>query len=827
MAEIDPQIIADFNASLAAGTMTMSTYNSSIGVMSLQAKRAAEKSAIFAQSLDRAAINYEGVIKQASRLKQSLEEDVRSLRRHAVDSQDLADKINELKDSVTRDISNGDLRKSVANQIDSLNRSAGASEYFSKILQQSSPTFAALGSGIGKLASDYQSHGKGVGLATTVFETAISAGGAAAKGLSGPVGAAGSALMMLPHPVAKIVGGLGILAGGLLQGAAALSEVAKKALPFLKQELEANIASFQSLSSSGALFGDGLTGMIKAAGEAGLTVTQFDSVVKTNSDSLAQSGLGITEASKKMGAALKAGGDPMKKELLNLGFSIEAQAGLVADTMARMRQTGGPLQASNAEVAEQTKKYADNLRLISSITGEDAKAKYKAAQDSANELAFQQKLAGMDEIQRSNIIDSMANMDAATKKAVMETIIFEKAVTTESAGLMAQFPAFAQQVNESAAAIADGTASAKKQQDINAATQAEIAKQAQAATGLAQAAFLGVGGAADSLGKALSALNVANSRQTKEATEAARAELEKQKQTEDQRTSAMNDVIIATQMMALEIQSAILDSGVMTGFAKTVDTVTRELLGVIKAFRDEFNKDGTATTNRSLPGSLASRGGALTSGNIARDLQGPQQEIEKFGAMPARAKTPTELLKENGLTTRDVVGVKGNVITLKDGRRIDTTKGGFVNEQGEAVAPTAPTTQTPTPPEGQTPGTAPVVPTTPGTPRSEVPASPGQNRTARGRIRESLGAQIPAGPTITEEQRAATTQRTAALGTEAPGDLEAVKADAQTSVQQTEKSVKIMEHIAQLMQAQVELAESNQRTMEQIERHTQQTAVSM
>jgi hypothetical protein len=825
MAEIDPKIIDEFNASLAAGTMTQNTYNSSMGVMALQAKKAAEKSAIFAQSLDRATVNNEGVIKQATKLKQSLEEDIKSLRRHAVDSQDLADKINELKNSVARDINNPALAKSVANQIDSLNRSAGASESFSKILQAVGPTFAALGSGIGKLASDYQSHGKGIGLATTVFETAVSAGGAAAKGLSGPVSAAGSALMGLPHPVAKVVGGLGILAGGLLQGAAALSEVAKKALPFLKQELEANIASFQSLSSSGALFGDGLTGMIKAAGEAGLTVTQFDGVVKTNSESLAQSGLGITDASKKMGAALKAGGDPMKKELLNLGFSIEAQAGLVADTMARMRQTGGPLQASNAEVAEQTKKYADNLRLISSITGEDAKAKYKAAQDSANELAFQQKLAGMDEKQRSSIIDSMANMDAATKKAVMETVIFGQAVTTESAGLMAQIPAFAQRVIESAAAIADGTASAKKQQDINAATQADIAKQAQAATGLAQAAFLGVGGAADTLGKALSALNVANSRQTKEATESARAELEKQKQTEDERTSAMNDVIIATQMMALEIQSAILDSGVMTGFAKSVDTVTRGLLGVIEAFRGEFNKDRTATTN--IPGSLASRGGTITSGNIARDLQGPQQEVEKFGAMPARAKTPTELLKENGLTTRDVVGVKGNVITLKDGRRIDTTKGGFVNEQGEAVAPTAPTTQTPTPPEGQTPDTAPVVPATPGTPRSEVPASPGQNRTARGRIRESLGAQIPAGPTVTEEQRAATAQRTAAVVAEAPGNLERVSADAQTSVQQTEKTVKIMEHIAQLMQAQVELAESNQRTMEQIERHTQQTAVSM
>ena len=570
-------------AEIAAMTKAIDSFRAKL-------RESGDRMAKFAEEIKKDTTTLTDRIKNSKALQKELSDEIKHIRATSVGAQELQERLEAVNERF-KDL-DLDGKERLRSQIAWTNRTAAVSSMFNKSLEALSPAMSQVSKAGKAILSDYQSDSKGIGGSAAVLEAGLNIAGSTAqmagKGMSG----VGTAMMAIPGPAMAVGAVLTVVGTGLTMFGGVAKEVAEKVLPFLKTELENNIRSFQSLTSSGALFGNGISGMIKTAGDAGLTLVQFDRVVKGNSDSLAQSGLGITEASKRMGAALKAGGEPMKREMLNLGFSFEEQAGLVADTMARMRQTGGPLQASNAEVAEQTKKYAENLRMISSITGEDAKAKYKAAQESANDLAFQQKLAGMDEKQRANIVDSMANMDAATKKAVMETVIFGRAVTTESAGLMSQIPAFATRVNESAASIADGTANARKQQDINAATQADIAKQAQGQTGLAQAGFLGLSGAAGDLGKALGALNIANSRQTKEAVEAARKELDEQKITQDKQTVAANKVLEVQQKMALEIQKNILDSGVMEIYADTVQEATNAMLDMIKKFTGGRDKTG-------------------------------------------------------------------------------------------------------------------------------------------------------------------------------------------------------------------------------------------
>ena len=65
-----------------------------------------------------------------------------------------------------------------------------------------------------------------------------------------------------------------------------LRTVADNVLPLLHRQLEINIAAFQGLSSSGAVFQGGLQSMINNAANAGLTLQQLDVVVKTNKESL-------------------------------------------------------------------------------------------------------------------------------------------------------------------------------------------------------------------------------------------------------------------------------------------------------------------------------------------------------------------------------------------------------------------------------------------------------------------------------------------------------------------------------------------------------------
>ncbi len=77
-----------------------------------------------------------------------------------------------------------------------------------------------------------------------------------------------------------------------------------------------------------------------------------------------------------------------------------------------------------------------------------------------------------------------------------------------------------------------------------------------------------------------------------------------------------------------------------------------------------------------------------TGGARSQVIQGPEAERQQFPdtPLPARKLTPSELLKKFNLTQNDVASIRGNVINLKDGRKIDTVKQTFVNDKGEPVS---------------------------------------------------------------------------------------------------------------------------------------------
>ena len=133
---------------------------------------------------------------------------------------------------------------------------------------------------------------------------------------------------------------------------------------------------FKALNSTGAMFADGMTGMQRTAADAGLTIQQFGKVVQENAKSLGATGEGMSSAAERMarvkGEIDKSG---VGMRLQKLGYSFEEQAGLVAETMERLNTSGKGRMLSDQTVMQQTEVYANNLRLISSITGEDAKAK--------------------------------------------------------------------------------------------------------------------------------------------------------------------------------------------------------------------------------------------------------------------------------------------------------------------------------------------------------------------------------------------------------------------------------------------------------------------
>jgi hypothetical protein len=375
---------------------------------------------------------------------------------------------------------------------------------------------------------------------TTVGDVATVTGEAMSK-LPGPIGAVGAALMLL-GPLIKLT-------------ASTMGKLSSEGLDMLQKEVQKTQKAFASTSSSGALFADGMTGMRNAAGAAGLTVNQFADVIKTHSADISAAGLGVTEGAKKVGGALSAGGPQMQKQLRNLGFSIEEQAGLVAETMKDMKgSSSGKFAASDQQVAEQTQKYAENLRVISAITGEDAKAKMKQVNEQANQLAFQQKLAKLGPEQQAATKRAMLNMSDIERKNFMDMVNFGSVINKEGAAAQALSQGLTNSVGESYAAFQMGQLDDTKQREIASKHADAIKTDLLNNEAIAQAGAAGVGGLvqglSESMGKELQYRNA----NTKEAIEAAEKAAAAQKTTTDPLTSTVNSIETQAQKLKVSLE---------------------------------------------------------------------------------------------------------------------------------------------------------------------------------------------------------------------------------------------------------------------------------
>lgn len=472
-----------------------------------------------------------------------------------------------------------------------LNAAAGATGTFVRGLQD--------GSSSTQLAS---------GLMNASVDMMSAAGQTAGAGLS----TLGQVVGTSTNPKLKILGGAAQIAGVALSGfASGAGKLAKFGIEILSKEVEKTVKAFNDATTSGALFANGMTGLRAAASDAGLDVQQFASVLKTHSADIASLGMGVSEGSKKIGATLKAGGAEMKTQLLNLGYSFEEQAGLAAETMQQMRGSGGPLRASNAEVAAETMKYASNLRIISAITGEDAKKKQAQAAEQNQILAFQQKLAGKSETQRAQINAAMATMTEQEKKNFRDRVVLGQVINKEGAIYEATIDGARAKGEAAAALFNDNNLTAETNAQLNAQYGEQIKASALAQTDLAIAAQV-AGGALTGVATAgLDAINQAN-KYTAEAFDAAKKARDEQSKTQDPLTKDLMSAAVAAQDLRLALQDeltpAIRD---FAAVSKAMLTSVRDMLkdvGIGKLDKDGNPSEGIWDKGKRIAG------GAMTGG---------------------------------------------------------------------------------------------------------------------------------------------------------------------------------------------------------------------
>jgi muramidase (phage lysozyme) len=232
----------------------------------------------------------------------------------------------------------------------------------------------------------------GVDLANTAWQ-----GGAnTAKSLGDSLKGTGGKLGFFGHAL-SIAGSAASVFGN------ALSEVAKSGMNLLQQQTEQVMHGFLNMASAGAVYTGGITEMKEAVTRSGMTMDQFSKSVVSNKDTLLKSGLGITDGSKRLAKAMEAGGVSARNGMFALGYTMEEQAELYAESMARLAGPAGKLHANDAEVAKETEEYAKSLRVVSELTGKNAKEQQAFADSKKSTLNMQIALSKMSTEQRKSV----------------------------------------------------------------------------------------------------------------------------------------------------------------------------------------------------------------------------------------------------------------------------------------------------------------------------------------------------------------------------------------------------------------------------------------
>jgi hypothetical protein len=534
-------------------------------------------------------------------------------------------------------------------------------EYFGEELGKATIT------GTGKFVRGLQDGVSATQLTNTVLNAGIDVASAGAVGLGKALTVAAPALAAFgPYGVLAATA-LGVLAQTAGEAGGAL---AKFAVEILTKEVEKTIKAFGSISAAGALFADGMTGVRLAARDARLPLEAFAAVISRQSATLAAAGLSVPLAVKKLGGALAAGGDGMRLKFQNLGFRIEEHGDLVAETMALMSQSGGPLRASNEEVAAETEKYAENLRIISAITGEDGKKKMAAVQEQANQLAFQQKLAKMEPEKRKAALEAMALMDSLQRKNFMELVNFGAVISADGAAAAALSSGLRDSTAEALGAFKSGNLNAQTMADIGIRHNQQMQKDYLAAEAIGLVGAAKAGGLGQELAEVLGIAVQELQKMTPEAQAEAKRLAKLQGETVDPMTKQLNSAAIAATKLAIAMEIKLLPY--MEDFARYSQKILEgfdSYLGGLggKKTQEQIassgGQQGSSAAESKFVESGGKPGGQYFERGFVRTYKGPVDPTEPGKALGGISRGPVSGYSETLHGTEAVV-------PLPDGRSI-------------------------------------------------------------------------------------------------------------------------------------------------------------
>lgn len=217
----------------------------------------------------------------------------------------------------------------------------------------------------------------------------------------------GKSITTVTDAATKLAGGIPVL-GGVIKGAGEAfkgaielaTAVLKVANEFMAAEFQKVTNSFSKLNRVGATFAGGMDELASLADTTGIGINRFSEAVANSRENITAMGLNAANAAKVVANGLSrlstetgVSGRRLRDELLLLGFNYQEQGELVAEYTANMVTLGKSRAEIDRDVATGTAKYAKDLKLLSDITGEDARKRMQEARKESMRSSLMAKLA--------------------------------------------------------------------------------------------------------------------------------------------------------------------------------------------------------------------------------------------------------------------------------------------------------------------------------------------------------------------------------------------------------------------------------------------------
>jgi hypothetical protein len=467
-----------------------------------------------------------------------------------------------------------------------------------------------------------------LGGAVDVMKSGATGIASAAKGIGGALSDAAPAIGRIPRIGGMLQAGANGIGAALKIGGAGLEKIKDIADPAIRAISEMTDA-FKTASSSGMVFGGGMTELRTLAGQAGMDMRDLAEGIAANSDAFSRAGVSATQAAKMIGnfgRGMTHGREA--SELMALGLiDVKDRVAMAGNAFEQARMTGTSLAEAQKNISSLTVQYTKDMKVLQAIVGKDAEKAMERGRAAAATTAVQSKL---NEDQKKSYAGVVSTFDkfgpAADKMRIALAQLAQGGMVTDAAirndpaamAFLEQTAMLAKSGVDTNAAMSEaGKAMDALQQRV----QAEATDPSSARSIIAQSTVQLADGASE-LMKSVTMISDALIL-PKTATEDIQATVDNNKkltQATDQMTTSVLDTIKNQQNLSAALQNVATDVTIVTSIMNVLQTAQKpleEMINKIKQVTDQLEQMRVAGGGSATQGTIAAMGGAKGIGETA------------------------------------------------------------------------------------------------------------------------------------------------------------------------------------------------------------------